>query len=96
MNPLTFLKNYFLCAVFKEQYLRNRCNGGGKRDRTADLLNAIQALSQLSYTPTLGSLKTKQQRKAYAFLQPHGLLRAFAFRLFESFDSYPSIVFFSP
>ena len=24
---------------------------GDKRDRTADLLNAIQALSQLSYTP---------------------------------------------
>ena len=27
------------------------CVGGDKRDRTADLLNAIQALSQLSYTP---------------------------------------------
>ena len=27
------------------------CFGGDKRDRTADLLNAIQALSQLSYTP---------------------------------------------
>ncbi len=27
--------------------------GGDKRDRTADLLNAIQALSQLSYTPVL-------------------------------------------
>ena len=27
--------------------------GGDKRDRTADLLNAIQALSQLSYTPEL-------------------------------------------
>ena len=26
-------------------------SGGDKRDRTADLLNAIQALSQLSYTP---------------------------------------------
>ena len=26
--------------------------GGAKRDRTADLLNAIQALSQLSYSPT--------------------------------------------
>ena len=26
-------------------------HGGDKRDRTADLLNAIQALSQLSYTP---------------------------------------------
>ena len=25
--------------------------GGDNRDRTADLLNAIQALSQLSYTP---------------------------------------------
>ena len=30
----------YLCAV-----------GGGKRDRTADLLHAMQALSQLSYTP---------------------------------------------
>jgi hypothetical protein len=25
--------------------------GGGKQDRTADLLHAMQALSQLSYTP---------------------------------------------
>ena len=25
--------------------------GGAKRDRTADLLHAMQALSQLSYTP---------------------------------------------
>ena len=30
--------------------------GGDKRDRTADLLNAIQALSQLSYTPIFVSL----------------------------------------
>jgi hypothetical protein len=28
--------------------------GGAERDRTVDLLNAIQALSQLSYSPTLG------------------------------------------
>ena len=27
--------------------------GGAKEDRTPDLLNAIQALSQLSYGPTL-------------------------------------------
>jgi hypothetical protein len=26
-------------------------SGGGKRDRTDDLLHAMQALSQLSYTP---------------------------------------------
>ena len=30
--------------------LGGRC-GGGKRDRTADLLHAMQALSQLSYSP---------------------------------------------
>ena len=28
--------------------------GGGKRDRTVDLLHAMQALSQLSYTPDFG------------------------------------------
>ena len=27
--------------------------GGDKRDRTADLLHAMQALSQLSYTPKM-------------------------------------------
>ena len=32
------------------QVLEN--NGGAERDRTVDLLNAIQALSQLSYSPT--------------------------------------------
>ena len=31
--------------------ISGRKSGGDKRDRTADLLNAIQALSQLSYTP---------------------------------------------
>jgi hypothetical protein len=29
-----------------------RCFGGADADRTRDLLNAIQALSQLSYSPT--------------------------------------------
>jgi hypothetical protein len=32
-------------------YCDVRVSGGGKRDRTADLLHAMQALSQLSYTP---------------------------------------------
>jgi hypothetical protein len=30
--------------------------GGDKQDRTADLLHAMQALSQLSYTPKIASL----------------------------------------
>ena len=34
---------------FRYEIIRN-C-GGGKQDRTADLLHAMQALSQLSYTP---------------------------------------------
>ena len=44
-------------SIFKkENVLKSfdfRMFGGDKRDRTADLLNAIQALSQLSYTPML-------------------------------------------
>ena len=35
----------------------NKSVGGGKRDRTADLLHAMQALSQLSYTPVSDLLK---------------------------------------
>ena len=31
--------------------------GGARRDRTADLLHAMQALSQLSYGPTGGAAR---------------------------------------
>ena len=46
------VRRFVFCIKKKRQvqflpFLR----GGDKRDRTADLLNAIQALSQLSYTP---------------------------------------------
>ena len=52
---IDFSKNALLT---KKEKPRNCCGfkvffGGDKRDRTADLLNAIQALSQLSYTPIL-------------------------------------------
>ena len=40
--------------------------GGDKRDRTADLLNAIQALSQLSYTPVC--LKVVAPQQLFGFL----------------------------
>ena len=46
-----------LCIFDAEKVLKSydfRTFGGDKRDRTADLLNAIQALSQLSYTPIFG------------------------------------------
>ncbi|CRH30251.1 hypothetical protein BN1182_BQ_01840 [Pantoea ananatis] len=35
--------------------MRSQRFGGDKRDRTADLLHAMQALSQLSYTPHTGN-----------------------------------------
>ena len=37
--------------------------GGDKRDRTADLLHAMQALSQLSYTPPKSRKKTTRHSK---------------------------------
>ena len=49
---------------------RNKNHGGVKRDRTADLLNAIQALSQLSYNP-------KKDLVFYLFM-PYNILK-FAF-----------------
>jgi hypothetical protein len=41
-----------------------RVFGGARRNRTADLLNAIQALSQLSYGPTLAAVHGITAEKA--------------------------------
>ena len=41
------------CA-FRDREGTGRSAGGAKGSRTPDLLNAIQALSQLSYGPTQG------------------------------------------
>ena len=54
-------------------------SGGARRDRTADLLRAKQALSQLSYGPLIvPSLQSAQQariRSACAIADPaHGLV----------------------
>jgi hypothetical protein len=50
----------FLLGIFLDQqmspksgYEKKKNFGGADRDRTDDLLNAIQALSQLSYSPTI-------------------------------------------
>tara|TARA_A100001011_G_scaffold47862_1_gene45309 strand:+ start:548 stop:724 length:177 start_codon:yes stop_codon:yes gene_type:complete len=43
--------NYYMLKNFTMLLI-----GGAKRDRTADLLHAMQALSQLSYSPRLLSL----------------------------------------
>ena len=41
--------------------------GGADRDRTDDLLNAIQALSQLSYGPTTGGLRYVRDLPGFVF-----------------------------
>ncbi len=46
--------------------------GGAKRDRTADLLLARQALSQLSYGPA-NSIKTEQMETRYCGSQASDL-----------------------
>jgi hypothetical protein len=42
--------------------------GGAERDRTVGLLNAIQALSQLSYSPMISMLLLTQKRKHCQFI----------------------------
>src|SRR5262249_5369967 len=48
-RPPGRLRTISLSCLVRESY-----SGGADRDRTDDLLNAIQALSQLSYGPTQG------------------------------------------
>ncbi len=43
VNPFRYTLKYFLSTFYRD--------GGAMRDRTADLLRAKQALSQLSYSP---------------------------------------------
>ena len=51
--------------------------GGAERDRTVDLLNAIQALSQLSYSPTeqKSNMEKREMSKCLVGI-PSILLRA--------------------
>ena len=42
-----------LINVFQQSERPKVRSGGARRDRTADLLHAMQALSQLSYGPTM-------------------------------------------
>ena len=66
--------------VLKTEVFRT-FRGGDKRDRTADLLNAIQALSQLSYTPLFDSLSGSFHIVAYYRKMSRGIfmfLRFFA------------------
>ena len=49
-SQYSFLEKTKRLDLRRNQAFHN-ASGGDKRDRTADLLNAIQALSQLSYTP---------------------------------------------
>ena len=46
-------------AVHSEGFYKTGSDGGAMRDRTADLLRAKQALSQLSYSPIVVNLVTR-------------------------------------
>ena len=57
-------------------------DGGDKRDRTADLLNAIQALSQLSYTPIYLRSFRPCRPSADLYYQIHFILSRAIFKKF--------------
>src|SRR5690606_3280042 len=72
---------YYNMIIFNLQVhfsVRFASGGGGKRDRTADLLHAMQALSQLSYTPGTNS-KDKHFTVSFSACKvPFGKLRGVA------------------
>ncbi len=47
--------------------------GGAERDRTVDLLNAIQALSQLSYSPTRRKSNTEKGKLSKSLVPEVGI-----------------------
>ena len=55
--------------VFLRKQAFRKSFGGDKRDRTADLLNAIQALSQLSYTPEYPDFKVGNSDLRYFIVE---------------------------
>jgi hypothetical protein len=56
MNQAMHSKAVLANIIFIEPKVLSGKLGGAKRDRTADLLHAMQALSQLSYSPKPKSL----------------------------------------
>jgi hypothetical protein len=52
----SYLLDHLRCYL-AVHFSRYKKNGGDERDRTASLLRARQALSQLSYTPESGGLR---------------------------------------
>ena len=52
--------DFLMKTIFKDSFSRTLKDGGAMRDRTADLLRARQALSQLSYSPKKLSTRIDQ------------------------------------
>ncbi len=50
-----------------------KLNGGAERDRTVGLLNAIQALSQLSYSPTRKKSNMEERRMSKILVPEVGI-----------------------
>ena len=70
-----------LLGYFQKRY------GGAKRDRTADLYNAIVALSQLSYSPNIWPYHSSKISRRHEIADQTVLKKWFAlFRIRASVD----------
>ena len=108
LSSLTFFSTNFFYAFLSTFQRSLLFFGGAKRDRTADLLRAKQALSQLSYSPMVGlnglepstsrlsGVRSNQLSYRPLFFHPFFLLRNLSLsKLYMTFLRLPCL-FFSP
>ena len=75
VQPLSGREAEFLFKRPKPQKIKKKeselsfFSGGARRDRTADLLHAMQALSQLSYSPSTRRCYDKHYRLSIEFFR---------------------------
>jgi hypothetical protein len=74
MAVSAWLMVHGLPATMSHQPSANQLTGGGERDRTDDLLRARQALSQLSYTPSLWRIWDCELQIVFSIRNPNSAI----------------------
>ena len=88
-NSHSNLKNKIISQTIADAWFARLFLGGDKRDRTADPLNAIQALSQLSYTPIF-----RTSKRLFIIAKVHRFVNPFLKNLPEKMKNMKFSIFF--